>query len=73
MPIPPCVKTAWFPWLIFMRSNRNYRFNGEIQCISALAEKYKINRGTLCYRLFVLKWSLKKALTTPVKHRRRKK
>lgn len=53
-----------------MRNNRIIPFNGTKICISALAEKYKIHRDTLEYRLDKLGWSVKKALTTPVKKRK---
>jgi len=48
------------------RNNRLENFNKKFQCRSALAEKYKINRSTLDYRL-KKGMSIEEALTIPVR------
>lgn len=48
------------------RNSKLYCYNGKKQCITALAEEYNINIGTLRSRLS-RGWSLKKSLTTPIK------
>jgi len=52
------------------RRNHSVTYNGKTQCIAAWAEEYGINDGTLRSRLR-LGWSIEKALTTPVKKRRK--
>ena len=44
--------------------NRRYEYKGELLTITELAEKYKINRNTLNYRLNV-GWDIVKAIETP--------
>ena len=53
------------------RKNRLITFNGETRCLAAWAEKIGINTNTLHARIGRLNWPIKKALTTPVKKRRR--
>lgn len=54
------------------RSNRLYYRDGKLQCVSELAEKYKINKGTLHGRL-KRGYSIEEALIIPVKKYKRKK
>ena len=44
--------------------NRRYEYKGELLTITELAEKYKINRNKLNYRLNV-GWDIVKAIETP--------
>jgi len=44
-------------------------FNGKTQPLSVWAEEYKINYRTLHGRLYLHKWPIEKALTTPVGYR----
>lgn len=44
-------------------------FNGKTQPLSVWAEEYKINCLTLHSRLYLHKWPIEKALTTPVGYR----
>lgn len=44
--------------------NRRYEYKGELLTITELAEKYKINRNTLNYRLNI-GWDINKAIETP--------
>ncbi len=61
-------------WTTSKINNRNRRdnilleFNGKIQCLSAWADEYNIIAGTLRYRLYKLKWSMREALTTPTRN-----
>ncbi len=48
------------------RTNRNISFNGKTQTITQWAKEYKIPVKTLQGRLDKSKWSIEKALTTPV-------
>jgi len=52
------------------RDNRLYTFNNKTQCIKDWAKKYKMPVSSLRYRIDVLKFSIEKALMTPVKKRR---
>ncbi len=62
-------------WVTRKEQNRNKRnnhlitYNGKTQCISAWAEELGIGASVLWYRL--KHWSVKKALTTPVRKRRK--
>lgn len=66
-------------WSTSKEQNRNTRFNrlitynGKTQCLSAWAEEYNMSHQTLASRLDKLKWSIEKALMTPVGKRERKK
>ena len=51
--------------------NHMISFRGKTQCLAAWAEEFHINYSTLCSRIFIYGWSIKKALTTPVKKRRK--
>ncbi len=51
--------------------NRLISYDGKTQCVAAWAEEYNINYSTLWYRIYESGWSIKKALTTPVKKRRK--
>lgn len=53
------------------RGNRNITIAGETMCLAAWCEKLKLNPGTIDYRIYTLKWSGKKSLTTPVRVYRR--
>lgn len=65
-------------WATPKEQGRNHRglrlitFRGKTQCLSAWAEEYKINAGTLHGRLKG-GWSLERALTTHTDYKRRKK
>ena len=60
-------------WATRKEQNRNKRnvrlisFKNKRQCLHAWAEEYGFNPKTLWHRLYTLKWSIKKALTTPTK------
>lgn len=54
------------------RNSRILKFANEEQCMTAMAEKYEIDRGTLSSRLNESNMSIEKALTTPVKHKKKK-
>lgn len=54
------------------RKNHLETYDGKIQCIAAWAEKFNINTSTLISRINILGWSIKKALTTPVRKCKRK-
>lgn len=54
------------------RDNRLITYKGKTQCLAAWAEKFGVSPATLWQRLFKLHWSINKALTTPVKKRRKK-
>ena len=53
------------------RNNHLITFNGKTQCISAWAEEVGIVYGMLIDRINKLGWSPEKALTTPVKRKRK--
>lgn len=53
------------------RTNHLETYNGKTQCLKEWAEEYVINYHTLCSRIYIYKWSIEKALTTPVKKRRK--
>jgi len=52
-----------------MRSNHMVTFSNKTQCLAAWANEIGISQKTLWHRLVTLKWSTKKALTTPVRNR----
>lgn len=55
------------------RQNHIISFDNKIECLTDMAEKYEINRGTLSSRINRYGWSIKRALTTPVrKHKKYK-
>lgn len=64
-------------WATSIEQNRNSRhncliiYNGKTQCLAVWAEEYNILYNTLLQRLR-RNWSIEGALTTPVKHRRKK-
>jgi len=64
-------------WVTSKTNNRNKRnnhletYDGKTQCLTAWAEDIGIDRRTIKKRL-KLGWSIEKALTTPVKKRRKK-
>lgn len=49
------------------RSNIPIVFNGKTQLLIEWTEEYNIPYNTLYQRIYILKWSIEKALTTPVK------
>ncbi len=49
------------------RNNHLETYNGKTQCLIEWSEEYNINYKTLCSRIFKYGWSIKKALTTPVR------
>ena len=53
-----------------LRSNKYITYNGRTQTICQWADELNIQRATLCHRIYVAKWSIEKALTTPVKSRK---
>lgn len=63
-------------WTTSKMNNRNRRdnhleiYNGKTQCLANWAEEYKINYSTLLCRLNA-DWSIEKALTTPIKKRKK--
>jgi hypothetical protein len=48
------------------RTNVTYEYNGQQYFLIELAEKFKIPFSTLAGRIITLKWSVKKAVETPV-------
>jgi len=52
------------------RRNINIAFNGKTQCLAAWAEEYKIKWSTLWCRLYRYGWSIKEALTIPIRLRK---
>lgn len=52
------------------RNNHIVVHNGQTQCVASWAEEYTIKHGTLRTRL-ARGWSIKRALTTPIKSRRK--
>lgn len=55
------------------RRNRLITFDGITQCVADWAVKYKIDYTRLWRRMYQLKWSVEKALTTPIRKRRKKR
>ena len=53
------------------RKNRLITFNGKNKCISEWAEEFNIHPRTLHNRIYKLGWSIEKALTIPVRKRRK--
>ena len=53
------------------RNNRLETYNGKTQCLIEWVEEFGISYSVLWDRLYKLGWSIKKALTTPVKKRRK--
>lgn len=53
------------------RNNNLITYKNKTQCLSAWAEEYNINVGTLRSRLYESKWSIKKALTTIIIKRKK--
>lgn len=49
------------------RNNRKFAFNGENLLLPDWAVKLGINKRTLASRLYIYKWSVEKAFTTPVR------
>lgn len=49
------------------RFNHMITFNGETHCMADWADKVGISQGTLERRINAQKWSVEKALTTPIK------
>lgn len=62
-------------WATRTEQQRNTRrshmisYGGKTQCISAWAEELNIHYSTLCSRIFILRWSIEKALKTPIRKR----
>lgn len=54
-----------------MRNNLYFTYKNKTQLLIELAEEYNINYRTLHNRIFRLGWSIEKALTTPVKKRKK--
>lgn len=54
------------------RKNYLMTLNGKTQCLAAWAEEYNINYNLLWQRVYKQKWSVGKALTTPIKKRNQK-
>jgi hypothetical protein len=65
-------------WTTRKENNRNKRnnctitYNGKTQCLTIWAEEYGLSVSALWARLYVLNWSIEKALLTPVKKYKRK-
>jgi transcription elongation factor Elf1 len=63
-------------WVTRWQQNRNksdnvfYVYKGESLVIADWATKVGIKKETLLVRIKICKWSIEKALTTPVKHRK---
>ena len=63
-------------WATYKEQNRNSRnthqveYNGKTKCISEWAELYGLTHNILSQRLLKSKWSIEKALTTPIKKTR---
>lgn len=53
------------------RNNRLITYKGKTQCLIEWAEEYNINYDTLWCRIYKYGWPIEKALTTPVKKRRK--
>jgi hypothetical protein len=57
-------------WIIsYDYDNRNYEWNGKNYNLNELCLLSGLNKGTLQYRLFKLKWSVEKAINTPVQEK----
>jgi len=54
------------------RRNHLETFNDKTQCLAEWAEEYNILYKTLWERLYKCNWSIEKALTTPVREKRKK-
>ena len=54
------------------RNNHLATFNGKTQCLHKWAEDAEINYRTFHNRIVKLRWSIEKALTIPVRKKRRK-
>ena len=52
------------------RANHHLTYKGETYCIAEWAERYNLKYETLKSRLYIRKWSVEKALETPVKQRK---
>lgn len=53
------------------RTNRRFEYNGESKTIGEWAETLGINPATLSSRIYLYRWSVEKALTTPVATKKR--
>lgn len=66
-------------WALSKENNRNRRntnklmFNKKSQYLMDLADEFQIDRATLWSRVYIQGLSIKKALTTPVKSRKKRK
>jgi len=49
------------------RNNKLFTYKGKIQILKDWAVEYKIKYKTLWMRIYSLKWSIEKALTTPIR------
>lgn len=62
-------------WATATVQNRNTRRNtvlhafGKAQCLQDWADELRMNRATLRSRIFVHKWDVEKALTTPIRRK----
>ena len=52
-----------------MRNNLYFTYKNKTQLLIGWAEQFNINYQTLYSRIFILGWSIEKALTTPVRKR----
>ena len=55
------------------RSNKIFFYKNENKCMYELAEKYNINPKTLQRRLIYNKWSIEKAIETPIRRHKKYK
>ncbi len=50
------------------RNNKKFTFNGKTQILAEWARELNIDEETINYRIYKRGWSIKKALTTPVRN-----
>ncbi len=66
-----CRWATWREQANNKRNNKSYEFNGEKNSLADWSKISNINIGTLTHRIYTKYWSIEKALTTPVKVRKR--
>ena len=49
------------------RRNRMVTLNGKTMCLAAWAEEYGLSARIVCTRIYTQKWSIERALTTPLR------
>jgi len=54
------------------RNNRLLTYKGKTQCMTDWASQYGMNKNTLRSRIVEMNWSIEKALTSPVRKRKKR-